>query len=31
MGFSYKKMSGHFTGTKKVGSNNEVTILTRWS
>ena len=25
-GFSYKKMFGHFTGTKKTGHVNEVTL-----
>ena len=25
-GFSYKKMYGHFAGTKQSGANNEVTV-----
>ena len=29
-GFYYKKMYGHFDGTKKSGRNNEVAVLTRW-
>ena len=29
-GFYYKKMYGHFAGTKKSGRNNEVAVLTRW-
>ena len=29
-GFYYKKMYGHFAGTKKRGRNNEVAVLTRW-
>ena len=28
MGFSYKKMSGRFAETKKMGRNNEVSV--RW-
>ena len=30
MAFSYKKIYGHFAGTKKSGINSKVAILMRW-
>ena len=29
-GFLYKKLYGPFAGPKKIGRNNEVTVLPRW-
>ena len=29
-GFYYKKIYGHFAGTKKRGRTNKVAVLTRW-
>ena len=30
-GFSYEEMYACFTRTKKIGRNNEVVVLTRWT